>query len=280
MNLNKKLKGLPNIYYLNLDERLDRREYTEQQYEKYQIKNFKRFSASKYQFKNFDEWKDLVILNDYSSSRRRKHHIIEISISIMILDAIKHWLISTNDPYFLLMEDDYDLSYIDYWHFDWEYLMNNIPFDWDCIQLSFENHKIIPCYLHPICSGHSTGASLIKRSYAEKLIGLLFTDGKYNLSQKMSNWFRSTGLGIPNLTGDYFLGHCGRTYCVPLISTNPEFGSYSMNYKRNDRPDLTFTRQAYDKWWSKLRDKFTLEEFFMFGKPNDCVITIQNINTL
>jgi hypothetical protein len=280
MNLNEKLKGLPYIYYLNLDERLDRRNYTEEQYEKYKIKNFERFSSSKYQFQNFNEWKDTVILNDYSYLKRWRHHVVEISISILILDAIRHWLISSNDSYFLLMEDDYDLSYIDHWHFDWEYLMNNIPFDWDCIQLSFENDKIIPCYLHPICSGHSTGASLIQRSYAEKLIKLLYVDGKYDLSQKISNWKRSIGLNIPNLTGDYFLGHCGRTYCIPLISTNPEYGSYSFNYKRNDREDLTFTRKAYDKWWTKFRDKFTLEEFFMFGKPNDLVMTIENIDTL
>ena len=44
-----KLKGLPTLYYLNLDERPDRREYTELQYEELGITNFKRFSASEYQ---------------------------------------------------------------------------------------------------------------------------------------------------------------------------------------------------------------------------------------
>jgi hypothetical protein len=31
------------------------------------------------------------------------------------------------------MEDDTDLSLVKYWHFDWEYFMNNIPYDWDAV---------------------------------------------------------------------------------------------------------------------------------------------------
>jgi hypothetical protein len=273
MNLKDKLKGLPTIYYLNLDERPDRKQYTEEQYEKYKISNFKRFSASSYQLQNFDEWKNKVILNDISTCKRWRQHLIEVATALSTIDMLKSWLENTTEEYVILMEDDYDLSYIDYWHFDWEYLMNNIPFDWDCIQLGFENEKIIPCYLHPILSGHDSGAALIRRSYAEKLIRLFCVDGKYNLAHKISNWKWSIGLDIPNVTIDYFLIHSGRTYSMPLISVNPDIGSYSVNYVRSDRPDLVLARKAYKKWWTVLRDDYTLEEFFMYGKPNDRVIT-------
>ena len=79
-------------------------------------------------------------------------------------------------------------------------------------------------------------------------------------------------LDMPNRTIDYFLCHAGRTYSVPLISLNPGMGSYSKNIKRNDRPDLDLAG-AYNKWWKELRDDYSLEEFFMFGKPNDRYIT-------
>ena len=122
-----KLKGLPTLYYLNLDERPDRREYTELQYDELGISNFKRFSASEYQFPNFVDWKHRVILNDISECVRWRQHIIEIGTAICTLDMIKHWLTTTNEKHLLLMEDDYDYRFVKYWHFDWEYLMNHIP---------------------------------------------------------------------------------------------------------------------------------------------------------
>ena len=85
-----KLKGLPTLYYLNLDERPDRREYTELQYEELGITNFKRFSGSEYKFDNFIDWKERVILNDMSDCIRWRQHIIEIAIAISTLDMIKH----------------------------------------------------------------------------------------------------------------------------------------------------------------------------------------------
>ena len=282
MDLKNKLKGLPPILLLYLEERRDRLEYTETQYEYWKIKDYKKCSGSKYQLSTYEEWKDLVILNDFPKEYKRKnHHIAEISITLSHLINIKNWLETSNDQYVIIMEDDYDLSFIEYWHFDWEYLMNNIPYDWDCIQMSFENENIVPCFLHPILSGHDTGASLINRRYAEKIISLHYKEGKFDLSQKICNYKWSPNgieyykiLGMPNFTTDYFLGHNGKTYCMPLISVNNEIGSYSKNIlRKKERPDLEHSRKAYKKWWSFLRDQYTLEDFFMYGKPNDRFIT-------
>jgi hypothetical protein len=282
MDLKNKLKGLPPILLLHLDERKDRLEYTETQYEYWKIKNYQKCSGSKYQVSTYEEWKDLVILNDFPENYKRKtHHIAEISITLSHLINIKNWLETSNDQYVIIMEDDYDLNLIEYWHFDWEYLMNNIPYDWDCIQFSFENQNIIPCFLHPILSGHSTGASLINRRYAEKIINLHYKDGKFDLSQKICNYKWSPygiqyykGLGMPNFTTDYFLGHNGKTYCLPLVTVNNEFGSYSKNIiRKNERVDLEFSRKAYKKWWTTIRDEYSLKEFFIYGKPNDRFIT-------
>jgi len=278
MNLNNKLKGLPDIHLLTLDERSDRQEYTETQYDHWGIKNYTKVSGSKYQASNYDEWKDLVILNPIvktPSSLPVWQQLIEISISLTYLLTIKNWLETTNDQYLILMEDDYDLSFIEYWHFDWEYLMNNIPHDWDCIQMSFENGNIYPCYLHPIISGHGTGGSLINRRYAEKLISLYYKDGKFDFSKKICN---SKFLGNSNITMDYISGHSGKTYCIPLFDVNPRIGSYAKNILRSDRDDLLFSYKACKKWWTKLRDVYTLEEFFTYGKWNDKAITRKELS--
>ncbi|NDB28738.1 hypothetical protein EB151_04210 [archaeon] len=218
MNLKDKLKGLPPIILATIDERPDKREYAETQYDYWGIKDYTVVSGSKYQLSTYEDyWKDLVILNPFPEGYKRKNwHIAEISITVAHLVNIKNWLETTNDPYVIIMEDDYDLSFIEHWHFDWEYLMNNIPYDWDCIQMSFENEKLVPCFLHPILSGHDTGASLINRRYAEKII--------QNIDRK------------------------------------------------KERTDLEFSYKAYQKWWTELRDEYTLEEFFTYGKPNDRII--------
>lgn len=291
MDFSNKLKGLPKIYYFNLDERPDRREYTESQYDHYKIKNYVRHSMSKYQYENFDEWEDQLILNDVQSSPRPNLHIIECAMTFSYLEFLKNWLKTSNEEYILLMEDDYDLSYIDYWHFDWEYLMNHIPFDWDCIQLSFENNTTIPCFLNPSLPDHAMGAALINRKYVEKIIRVITTDGKFDLTKRIGNYKRcqirehsslkDDKWRHPNMSFDYIMGHCGKTYCLPLIVQSTTIGSYPQNIiRKEDFPSLYFTNRAVKLWWTKLRDRFSLEDFFMYGKPNDFYITSKNIDQL
>jgi len=286
-----KLKGIPKIYYFNLDERPDRKEYTENQYSKYGIINYERYSMSKYQHHNFDEWKDKLILNDISLSDRPKLHIIECSMTLSYLEFLKNWLEDTDEDQILIMEDDYDLSYIDYWHFDWEYLMDHIPFDWDCVQLSFENNDKIPCFLHPILPGHSLGSSILNRNYVEKIIRVVMNGGKFDLTKRVGN-FTKTQKGThrlldknkwrhPNISMDYIMSHVGKTYCLPLFTQSTTIGSYPHDVVRvDDFPSLHFTDRAVRLWWTKLRDKFTLEDFFMYGKPNDFILTPKIVESL
>jgi tRNA uridine 5-carboxymethylaminomethyl modification enzyme len=44
---------------------------------------------------------------------------------------------------------------------------------------------------------------------------------------------------MPNFTTDYFLGHNGKTYCLPLISVNQNLGSWAQSIDRKkERVDL------------------------------------------
>ena len=272
MDLKNKLKGLPKIYYLNLDSRKDKADWTESQFEKHKISNYERYSASDYIASEIDSWKHLVI--GYNKDKERlyrseRRHRVECVNAMSTLDMIRHWLTTSNDPYCILMEDDYDLYPIDYWHFDWEYLMNHIPYDWDCIQLGFENMHTIPCFLHPILPGHDYGPCMINRPYAEKLLRLHTVDGKFNFYHHIGNWWWRDAMRLPGSTLDYFVCQNGRTYSIPLITVNEDMGSYEDGFVRCDRKDLYFTRKAYWKWWTELRDEYTLKDFFSYGKPND-----------
>jgi len=274
MNLNNKLNNIPKIYYINLDERPDRKNYIESQFDQLKINKWERYSASKYRVENFQDWE---LLLSYKPNINSSLDIILIAQTITYLNLIEDWLIKTDEKYAIIIEDDYNLLMSKYWHFDWEYFMNNIPYDWDIIQLSYENVYAYPCFLHPTMDSSGVGALLINRHFAEKLIKLHKIDGKYcidKIENKMSSYFWSNQGEFPNieefLVIDYLV-KIGRSYSIPLMYSSVDWGSHDTIDKVKDSDYKNFKQCEYacKYWWTKLRDKFTLEQFFTYGKPND-----------
>lgn len=62
--IHHKLKGLPPIYYFNLDHRTDRREYLEKQFLDYGITNYCRVNSSRYSVENYEEWNPKSLLTN------------------------------------------------------------------------------------------------------------------------------------------------------------------------------------------------------------------------
>jgi hypothetical protein len=257
MNLHDKLKGLPTIYYINLDHRTDRKEYMESQFDYWGIKDYHRVSASKYLASEYNEWEHLVL------DKFLYFGIAAVANSITHIEMIKNWLETSNEPYMIMMEDDYDLSLIEHWNFDWEYLMNNIPENWDCIQLGFENPNIIPFFLHPVHYSSGFGPCLINRYYAKKIIRMHYVENKFKLNLEI-NEYNSKAYG----SVDEFIRLGGKTYSLPLITTNTNLGS-DYSPKGTPRPWFFKCRELYYDWWQNEHHKFSLDDFFTYGKPND-----------
>lgn len=288
MRITEKLKGIPTIYYFNLDCRVDRKEYMESQFYFWEI-NYKRISNSKYTPKNYDEWKEKIILNpkcnnyfrdtfsdDYGEVKHQRY-LSDAATTMTQIETVKNWLEETSEKYMIIMEDDYDLSMIEYMHFDWEYLMNNIPYDWDVIQFDVSNRLGIPCFLHPTMDRSATGPLLINREYAKKLIRIHYTsDNKLNLNQRIASYNWTINSDDPSLTADYIMSKNGKSYSLPLMYQNPDLGSYEnhMVRKRHHGGYLKHIKELYHKWWKILRDDYTLEEFFTHGKPNDLILKV------
>jgi len=172
-------------------------------------------------------------------------------VSTSVIKTIKDWLDNTDELMMILMFDDIDFQYIKYWDFDWKYLMDNLPHDWDSILLGFDDViGAIPFYLHPISSSHSAGPTLINRRYAEKLVRLHFCDGKYNFYRKISNKFWKTDSGF--VSYNYFLNHCGMSYALPLF---PKHGS--------------MTQDLYYLFWTKVYKNVPREVFFSYSAGCD-----------
>ena len=286
MSLHEKLKGLPHIYYINLEDREDRREFMESQFKKWGIEKFSRVNASEFSKNDVKTWKDLVHLPHIIPINRRR----SVCVSLSHMETIRRWLEETSEDYMIIMEDDTDISPIEYWHFDWEYLMNNIPYDWDAIQLMYNSDIRIYCFLHPKKLITWNGPLLIKRSYAEKLLSLYYIKGKYNFVKKVnrvsksnsiepgrsyrlgSNEFNRDGGGgrITVLDVDEFMGHNGKVYQIPIFTQNPLLES-------PPKPHHIMSNKIHLHWWTKMKDEFTLEDFFTYGKPHDTKMII-NMN--
>lgn len=256
MNLNNKFYGLPHWYYVNYDEHVNRNQYMDINLSNLKVQEYSRVSASKYTDSNYDEWKDLLL--DHDSYKLTKNIA---GYSVTVLEFFKKWLNETDEKYLILSKDIVDFNLVEFWHFDWQYLMTRLPYDWDCIQLGFDNPQCIPFYLHQLMPAHTFGPSLLNRRYVKKIVRLHCIEDKYKLTNYIANMCFSGQSG----TIDYFVGHNGKTYSMPLFPNNPEF-----LVKGTKKHTLSFLcRIAYYDWWKNDKSKFSLDEFFTYGKPND-----------
>lgn len=271
--IHHKLVGIPRIYYFNLDNRTDRKDYMENQFQKWGISNYKRISQSKYLASEMESWKN-VFEGDIYSFGSSPH----INANALVhLEFFQNWLTFTNDELLIIMEDDVDMDLIEYWHFDWNYLMNNLPYDWDCLQLGFESSTTMKFFLHPKPAiGTYFGPCLLNRRYVQKLVDLHIKNGKVILKQNVANWVMKQEGG--NITLDYFVTENGRVYCIPLFTTNNDLGSYETNEQKTYPHHIISRDLCYD-FWTNGRDVFCLEDFFAYGKPNDPQMT-QNVKVL
>lgn len=258
IDLKNKFQNFPHIYYINLDNRIDRKKYMEDQFYYWKLK-YTRVSSSKFLSSNLTSWG-----NDYVAGKITGIPAYVLGNAVTHLEFMKEWINSGSEDYLLLMEDDYDLNLFEYWNFDWNYLMSRLPYDWDCIQLGFESAEFIPFFLHPKLRHSYFGPVMMKREYVEKILDLHCYGDKYRFDKIMAiDKFNKS-----STTVDYFIGHTGRTYSIPLITTNTKSSSTEFGIEIN-RIHHKKSRCAYYYWWMKEHLNFTLDDFFTYGKDND-----------
>ena len=274
------MDGFPHIYYTNVDRKVDRKKYMESQFDSLGLsytriemlscpkdgppKNFLDNLIGNYP-DNCSQW-----INWYGS---------------LLFDFFEEWL-TTDEDYLLFMEDDYDLSLMNKWHFTWDEFISRIPYDWDSIQLGFESPDIIPFYLHPTKPQYSLGSSLLTRDYVENVFKFHKPLGKYKFDYTIANHIYINrdsgihdGLEYAATSGgpDYYINQSGKSYSIPLIPMNPYLAGISHRGpfgKLKWKPKLSFVKchEAYHEWWNNDRDKFSLDDFFTYSKDNDVLM--------
>ncbi len=211
MDRNKSVYKLQNfgpIYYINLDDQPERREFMESQFRYWEIENYTRISA--YDGRN-DDLGD-IIKGKYPDNVTTP----EIGCLTSHLKAIKYWYDNSDTPYAVFMEDDCIIDNARYWSFTWQEFLSRVPYNFDCLQLCL----IVTGDIHVTIHKHqanefSTACYVITRRYAKKLIDLHCRDGKYKLDQDIR----------PRAVADDLIYNAGVVYSVPLFLYNLKLGS-------------------------------------------------------
>jgi len=227
-----KLKGIGPVYYLNLDDQPERRQYMEDQFSYWEIENYTRISA--YDGRE-DDLSDIIKgkYPDMMSSG-------EIGCVTSHLKAIKHWYDTSDSPYAIIMEDDCNLDLVKHWNFTWLDFYSQIPYDWDIVQIAIICTGDIHVKLHKrFVNDFSTACYLINRHHAEKLLKFHVKDNKYRLDNGVK----------PRPVADDLIYNSGNTYSIPLLLYKIELGSsihpehIDMFHKGNHDALNTFWKQ-------------------------------------
>ena len=195
-----KLKGIGPIYYINLDGQPERKQYMEDQFEYWEVKNYERIAA----YDGREDDLSGIIKGRYPENMTSG----EIGCVTSHLKAIKHWYETSDSPYAIMMEDDVSLDLVRFWNFSWRDFYCRIPYDWDCVQIAIICTGDVHVKIHKrFVNEFSTACYIITRHHAEKLIRLHCRGDKY----KLDNGVR------PRPVADDLLYNSGNSYSLPLL---------------------------------------------------------------
>lgn len=275
-----KLKNFPSVFYVSLEESIDRQDNIKSQFNKYEINPIPLIS------KRYSESTDVV-------NGRYVHEMNPgtIGCAVSHLKAIKKWYDETDESYAFFCEDDLSLETVEYWNFTWEEFIESIPEDADCVQLlclresgSFSDFR----FRRREWNDWSVTAYIITRDYAEKIIKNHCIGNEYRLE--------INGMSCMPLV-EYIIFNHGVTYSLPLFVEDPKFQSTFIkssdhNHELHADTHLKSHEIVLD-WWktegktltmdnlisNKVRDK-RIVDYFTFFAPTGKEMLKLRINML
>lgn len=203
----KKIRNFPHIYYVNLDTDVKRKEELEKMFDLYGVE-YTRISGYDGRTSNLFEH----LSGRYPERMSSK----EVGATLSHLKAIKTWLETSDTEYAVICEDDVLFEAIQYWPFNWDDVIENLPYDWEIFQMSITNDMQISVNLHPrFINDFCAACYLIKRDYAKRLLSYHVVGEKYKLDNGVK----------PRAVADDLIYNAGRAYAMPLFTYNVNIDS-------------------------------------------------------
>ena len=203
-----KLKNFGPVYCINLDGQPERWQYMKNQFDYWEVKDYTRISA--YDGRE-DDLSD-IIKGKYPENMSSG----EVGCTTSHLNAMKHYLETSDSPYAIMMEDDCSLDLVKFWNFKWSDFYAYFPYDYDVVQLAIICTGDIHVRLHKrFVNDFSTACYVISRYHAEKLVRLHCRGDKYKLDQGVK----------PRPVADDLIYNSGNSFAIPLLVYKFELGS-------------------------------------------------------
>lgn len=248
MDRNKALYKLNNfgpVYYINLDDKPDRKLFMEKQFEYWDIKNYQRISAFDGRENDLSEH----LVGRYPEGITTP----ELGCTLSHLKTIKHWYDTSDSPYAIICEDDCLIDNAKYWNFTWQDFIARVPYSWDCLQLAIISTGNISANIHTrFVNNFSTAIYCINRRYAEKLIYFHCKGDKFKLDQNIK----------PRAVADDLIYNSGITFSVPLFLYELQLGS-----SIHDDHVEVFHKNSYNgikTFWEQTGFQLTVDQITTF----------------
>ena len=178
-----KLKNFPTLNFISVEGCENRRKILYEKCQKYGITSIREHTYKRYEDENL-----VIELGDYPFEEYRPEYLSAFTSHFR---AIKEWYQNTDEPYAIFCEDDIDFETVEYWNFTWDDFFNNLPTEWQCVQLNltrepgtmfkFFNPSIklrIRCYCDWSCACY-----LLTREHAKNLLDAYYPNETFSFSE-------------------------------------------------------------------------------------------------
>ena len=237
-----KLRGLPHIYWLNLDADVERREYMEDQFDYWQVKNHTRISG-------YDGREDDVS----DQLKGRIPDMVnqgELGCCMSHLKAIKEFYENSEDEYCIIAEDDISFELVHYWPFTWTEFFSYVPYDYDCIQMTTICTGDIHIKLHhKFVNDFSAAFYLITRHHAAKILKNHMRGDKWKLDNGVK----------PRAVSEDTILETGKTYTIPILLYNMDF--HSSIHQEHIGIFHKGPHDALMNWWKANSANINIKEY-------------------
>lgn len=248
LNMNK-LDNFGPLFVINLPDQTKRLNNLKQEFKQYGVKNYKVIPAVDGRKNDLRD----IVYGEYPKLRPQ-----EIGCVASHLKALQEWISTSDSEYAIIMEDDCSLYTVQFWQWDWNYFMKNIPQDADIVQLVMIKTNNVKFSMHvkdPYTTtgtttyAWSTACYVIKRSYAKKLLKTMLVDDKLNFSE----------VKFKNKAADVLLYNLGKAYSMPILT----YFLDTKNAINSGHASFHIKSKEYiESWWEAHASSYPKESYF------------------
>ena len=223
-----KLTNFPLVNYITLYENTARMEFMNEQLTRYGIRHI---PCLNHRYTTFQHEVNIIWPHVFGEATEF-YGFSHPGTIISYLTAMRNWYETTNEEYAIFCDDDMSFESIDHWSFTWQEFIDNLPQDWECVQLVRINNwepglinngiKVeVPSLLLRIREWDDFGgAGLFTRGYVKKILNRHWIDSlnfNFQIQSKQDPGF----FNFATIENVLFSHLADTVYNVPLLMEKP-----------------------------------------------------------